>query len=245
MIPCGEKKATWWTNATARVLVLMLGADIRNWVTHNIGSTPPSSEYWGAGLTCSSFSPSPDSSSPSSACRTWQGAHVQSVHNMDGVGAYFIIYIYIHHLSPNIYTWCSSPPPSMGKPKPVNCDHSAAFFVLCLLIFCLLFVLLVFFHPRDYWCILQVASYIIDYTCIYYVITWITMCRSGRTNHLPGPCSLPPQLQWDATPAWPRSLECPFQSPPGSWFSSHFHMKSGKCSTFGWKNVEKPIHAWM
>ena len=39
MIPCGEKKATWWTNATARVLVLMLGADIRNWVTHNIGST--------------------------------------------------------------------------------------------------------------------------------------------------------------------------------------------------------------
>ena len=37
------------------------------------------------------------------------------------------------------------PPPSMGKPKPVNCDHSAAFFVLCLLIFCLLFVLLVFF----------------------------------------------------------------------------------------------------
>ena len=37
------------------------------------------------------------------------------------------------------------PPPSMGKTKPVYFDHSAAFFFLCLLIFCLLFVLLVFF----------------------------------------------------------------------------------------------------
>ena len=91
-------------------------------------------------------------------------------------------------------------------------------------------------HPQDYWCIMVHPTSCLIYYSIYYVITWITMCRSGRTNHLPGPCSLPPQLQWDATPAWPRSLECPFQSPPGSWSSSHFHMKSGKCSTFWWKN---------